>query len=90
MCSLFAACCCCLICRLTELEVLASLEHDLVRLRALSALELQHNLTSSLHLLVENGLRLTTITALLAIVAALSLSSRRSLSGLLLQTAGKE
>ena len=56
----------------SELEVLASLEDDLVRLRALGALELEHNLLGRLHLLVEHGLGLASITGLLAVIAALS------------------
>ena len=56
----------------SELEVLASLEHDLVRLRALGTLELQHDLLRGLHLLVEHGLGLTTITGLLAVITTLS------------------
>lgn len=59
-----------------ELEVLASLKHNLVRLRALGALELEHNLLGRLHLLVEHGLGLTSITGLLAVIAALSYGRR--------------
>lgn len=40
----------------TQLEVLATLQHSLVRASADRALELQHNLLGRLHLLVEDGL----------------------------------
>ncbi len=53
-------------------------------LAALGALELQHNLLRSLHLLLEHGLGLTTITGLLAIVTALTLGSGGGLTGFLL------
>ena len=42
------------------------------------------DLLGGLRLLVEDGLSLTTVTGLLAVVTALSLSERRSLAGLVL------
>lgn len=42
---------------------------------ALHALQPEHNLLRGLRLLVEDGLGLTTITALLAVIATLSLAA---------------
>jgi hypothetical protein len=64
--------------------VLAALESGLVHGLALGALELEGNLLGGLGLLVENGLGLTTITRLLAIVTALTLSIERRLTSLVL------
>jgi hypothetical protein len=61
----------------TQFEVLASLKNNLVRKRALTTLELEDNLLSSLSLLVENGLGLTTITGLLTVVTALTYRKSR-------------
>lgn len=44
----------------------------------------QHNLLGRLRLLVEDGLGLTTVTGLLAVVTTLTLRERRSLAGLVL------
>jgi hypothetical protein len=68
----------------TELEVLAALQGELQLGLALDALQSQHNLLGGLGLLVEDGLGLTTITRLLAVVTALSLGEQRGLAGLVL------
>lgn len=68
----------------TELEVLASLQRQLELGLALDALQSQHDLLGSLGLLVEDGLGLTTITRLLAVVTSLSLSEQRGLASLVL------
>ena len=47
---------------------------------ALDALQPEHNLLRGLRLLVEDGLGLTTITALLAVVSALTLAIVESVS----------
>jgi hypothetical protein len=62
-----------------KLEVLASLQRQLVLGLARSALQSQHDLLGRLGLLVEHGLRLTTITGLLAVVTALTLGEKGSL-----------
>jgi hypothetical protein len=67
-----------------QLEVLAALEGQLALGLALDALQSQDNLLGGLGLLVEDGLGLTTITGLLAVVTALSLSEQRGLAGLVL------
>lgn len=67
-----------------ELEVLASLQRQLELGLALDALQSQHDLLGSLGLLVEDGLGLTTITRLLAVVTSLTLGKQRSLAGLVL------
>ena len=64
--------------------MLASLQRQLELGLALDALQSQHDLLGSLGLLVEDGLGLTTITRLLAVVTSLSLSEQRSLAGLVL------
>jgi hypothetical protein len=63
----------------TEFEVLATLERKLCLCLALCALQSQHDLLGCLRLLVEDGLGLTTVTGLLAIVTALSLGEQRGL-----------
>lgn len=67
-----------------KLEVLASLEGQLLLLLARRAFESQHNLLGRLRLLVEDGLGLTTVTGLLAVVTALTLREGGSLAGLCL------
>lgn len=62
-----------------QLEVLASLESKLCPGLALGALQSQDNLLGGLGLLVEDGLGLTTVTGLLAVISALSLGEQRSL-----------
>lgn len=64
--------------------MLASLEGKLALGLALDALQSQDNLLGGLGLLVENGLGLTTITALLSVVTALSLGEQRGLTSLVL------
>jgi len=49
-----------------------------------STFETEDNLLGSLGLLVENGLGLTTITGLLAVITSLTLSKERSLTSLVL------
>jgi hypothetical protein len=56
-----------------KLEVLATLQGELLLLLASSALKTQDDLLGSLGLLVEDGLGLTTITALLPVVTTLTL-----------------
>lgn len=67
-----------------ELEVLASLQCQLRPGLALDAFQSQHNLLRGLGLLVEDGLGLTTVTGLLAVVSALSLGKQRGFAGLVL------
>lgn len=55
-----------------DFEVLAALQGLLVRLVALLALHLQHNLLGRLHVLLEDGLRLPTETGLLPVVTSLT------------------
>ena len=64
--------------------MLAALESELLLGLADSALEAEDNLLGGLGLLVEDGLGLTTITALLAIITTLSLGEQRSLAGIVL------
>lgn len=52
----------------TQLEVLATLQGQLQLGLALGALETQDNLLGGLGLLVEDGLRLTTVSGLLAVL----------------------
>jgi hypothetical protein len=59
----------------TQLEVLASLQGQLQLGLARGALETQHNLLRSLGFLVEDGLRLTTVTGLLPVVEFVSIHS---------------
>lgn len=56
-----------------KLEVLAALERQLCLCLALNALQSQDDLLRCLGLLVENGLGLTTVTGLLAVITTLSL-----------------
>ena len=56
-----------------QFEVLASLQRQLLLGLALGALQSQHNLLGGLGLLVEDGLGLTTVTALLPVVTTLTL-----------------
>ena len=63
---------------------LASLQRSLGLHLALLAFKTEHQSLGLLRLLVENRLRLTSITLLLHIVSTLSLRSQRSLSGLVL------
>eukprot|EP00002_Diphylleia_rotans_P036792 TRINITY_DN815_c0_g1_i1.p1 TRINITY_DN815_c0_g1~~TRINITY_DN815_c0_g1_i1.p1 ORF type:complete len:182 (+),score=27.47 TRINITY_DN815_c0_g1_i1:167-712(+) len=67
-----------------ELEVLAALEGELLFVLALGALEAEHDLLGGLGLLVEDGLGLTSETALLAVVTALTLGEEGSLADLVL------
>lgn len=62
-----------------QLEVLAALEGQLGLGLALRALQSQHDLLGGLGLLVEDRLGLTTITGLLSVVTALTLSEKGSL-----------
>jgi len=64
-----------------ELKVLASLERQLSLGLAVCALESQHDLLGRLCLFVEHGLRLTSVSGLLAVVTALSLREERGLTG---------
>jgi hypothetical protein len=59
--------------------MLASLQRQLCLSLACRTLQSQHNLLRSLSLLVEDGLRLTTITGLFAIITTLSLREQGSL-----------
>lgn len=68
----------------TKLEVLATLEGDVRSVLALGALETENDLLGGLGLLVEDGLGLTTVTLLLPVVTALTLSIERSLTSLVL------
>lgn len=56
-----------------KLEMLATLDSNLVLVFAGVAFETQHNLLGSLGLLVEDGLSLTTVSRLLTVVTTLSL-----------------
>ena len=64
--------------------MLATLDGDLVPETAVLALKTQHDLLGGLSLLVENGLSLTTVTLLLAVVTALSLGPAGGLASLVL------
>jgi len=68
----------------TKLEVLASLEGHVTSVLADGAFQPQHNLLRGLGLLVEDGLGLTTVAALLPVVTPLSLSHLGSLASLVL------
>jgi len=68
----------------TQLEVLASLQSELLLGLAGSALKTQDDLLGGLSLLVEDGLGLTTITALLSVITTLTLGEKGSLSSLVL------
>jgi len=68
----------------TELEVLASLEGDMRSVLALGALETKNDLLGGLGLLVEDGLGLTTVTGLLAVISTLTLGEQGGLSSLVL------
>jgi hypothetical protein len=68
----------------TQLEVLASLQRELLLGLALRALKTQDDLLGSLGLLVEDRLGLTTITALLPVVTTLTLGGQRGLASLVL------
>jgi hypothetical protein len=59
--------------------VLASLQSQLGLGLALGALKTKHNLLGRLGLLVEDGLCLTTVTALLSVVTTLTLGEEGSL-----------
>jgi hypothetical protein len=62
-----------------QLKVLASLQTQLRLGLALCTLKSQHDFLRRLGLLVEHGLRLTSVTGLFAVVAALSLGEERGL-----------
>jgi hypothetical protein len=64
--------------------VLASLQGQLALGLALDALQSQDDLLGGLGLLVEDGLGLTTVTALLSVVTALTLGEQRGLASLVL------
>jgi hypothetical protein len=64
--------------------VLAALERDLVLGLARGALEAEDDLLGGLGLLVEDGLGLATVTALLPVVTALALGGERVLALLVL------
>jgi len=68
----------------TKLEVLAALQCQLALGLALDTFQAQNDLLRGLRLLVEDGLGLTTVTALLAVVTALTLGEEGSLAGLVL------
>ncbi len=59
--------------------MLAALQSELLLGLALSALETKDDLLGGLGLLVEDGLGLTTVTALLSVVTALTLGEQRGL-----------
>jgi len=67
-----------------KLEVLAALQCQLALGLALDTFQAQNDLLRGLRLLVEDGLGLTTVTALLAVVTALTLGEEGSLAGLVL------
>lgn len=64
--------------------MLASLQGQLQLGLALDALQPQHDLLGGLGLLVEDGLGLTTITALLSVVTSLTLGEQGGLASLVL------
>lgn len=64
--------------------MLAALEGQLVLLLAHTALHSEDDLLGGLGLLLENGLGLTTVTLLLAVVAALTEGEEGGLAGLVL------
>ncbi|RNF20867.1 hypothetical protein TcG_03302, partial [Trypanosoma cruzi] len=67
-----------------QLKVLRALEHVLNDGLAVGALELQDNLLCRLGLLVENGLRLTAITGLFAVVTPFAARIKTCLASLVL------
>ena len=67
-----------------QLEVLAALQGELLLGLAGSALETEDDLLGGLGLLVEDGLGLTTITALLPVVTSLTLGEQGGLASLVL------
>jgi hypothetical protein len=69
---------------ITHLEVLASLDGELVLVLAGGAFETEDNLLGGLGLLVEDGLGLTTVTLLFAVVTAFTLDDSRVLALLVL------
>lgn len=69
----------------TDLEVLATLDGDLLAGLAVAALHTKHNLFGRLRLLTQNGLRLATETLLLAIVTTTALGGARLLALLVLR-----
>lgn len=71
-------------CLLSELEVLGSLEAQLLLRLTFLALQPQHDLTGGLGLLVEDGLGLSAVPHLLAVVPALALREVGRLSRLVL------
>jgi len=64
-----------------ELKVLAALERQLRLGLARVALQPQYDLLGGLCLFVEDGLGLTSVTGLLAVVTTLSLGEERGLCG---------
>lgn len=64
--------------------MLATLQRQLALGLALNTFQAQDDLLRGLGLLVEDGLGLTTVTALLAVVTALTLGEEGSLAGLVL------
>lgn len=64
--------------------MLTPLERELLLGLARGALQPQDDLLGGLRLLVEDGLGLTTVTRLLAVVSSLSLREGRGLAGLVL------
>jgi hypothetical protein len=68
----------------TKLEVLASLQRQLELGLALDTLQSKDNLLGGLGLLVEDGLGLTTVTGLLAVISTLTLGEQGGLSSLVL------
>merc|ERR1711875_86537 len=69
----------------SELEMLASLDGDLVLALAISALQSEDDLLGGLGLLSEDGLGLTSVSLLLAIVTPLALGLERVLAFLVLR-----
>merc|ERR1711942_277649 len=69
----------------SELEMLASLDGDLVLALAISALQSEDDLLGGLGLLSEDGLGLSSVSLLLAIVTPLALSLERVLAFLVLR-----
>lgn len=62
-----------------QLKVLASFQRKLGLGLAGGALQPQHDLLRCLRLLVEDGLSLTSVTGLLAVITTLSLGEQRGL-----------
>lgn len=67
-----------------EFEGLAALQDELMLVLADRAFKTQNNLLRGFGLLVEDGLGLTTVAGLLAIVTALSLSKNGGFAGFVL------